>query len=393
MPGGSAATATESSARIDLIDIASGLPDLTAFPRGAWLRAEREVLTTATAHQLGYAPPEGTVELRRELSAWLARSRGVLASPEHIIVTGGVAGALSLVAQVLRDDGLPLAIEDPCAHGSRRLMQHWLGDLTPIGVDDDGIDVAGLAESPARAVVVTPAHQYPTGVVLSPERRRELVSWARDGGNLVIEDDYDAEYRYDRRPVRAVQPLAPDVVAYASSLSKTLAPALRLGWLIPPEHLRPRLVELRWATDLGSPALPQLALAHLLRSGALERHLRSMRVRHRARRDTAIAALAEHLPGVRVVGIAAGLHLVVEFPDDVDDERIAADAEAEGVLVQPLSRHFAGVGRSGLVISYAGNPLCACSTPSRSLAASRPRDPRRNRERQVITQCGRCLRR
>ena len=195
---------------------------------------------------------------------------------------------------------------------------HENGEVRRRAGRDDGIDVGKLASSPARAVLVTPAHQYPTGVVLSPERRRELVSWARDGGNLVIEDDYDAEYRYDRRPVRAVQPLAPEVVAYASSLSKTLAPALRLGWLIPPEHLRPRLVELRWATDLGSPALPQLALAHLLRSGALERHLRSMRVRHRARRDAAVAALAEHLPGVRVVGIAAGLHLVVEFPGDVD---------------------------------------------------------------------------
>jgi len=178
-----------------VIDLASGLPDLTAFPRGAWLRAEREVLATATAQQLGYAPPEGTVELRRELSAWLARSRGVVAPPEHIIVTGGVAGAFSLVAQVLRDDGFPLAIEDPRAEGSRRLILHWLGELTPIGVDGEGIDVERLAESPAHAVLVTPAHQYPTGVVLSPERRRQLVSWARDDGNLVIEDDYDAEYR------------------------------------------------------------------------------------------------------------------------------------------------------------------------------------------------------
>ncbi|KRE21532.1 PLP-dependent aminotransferase family protein [Agromyces sp. Soil535] len=356
VPGASHDAVPSSLPHADVIDVATGLPDLAAFPRGAWLRAEREVLATATARQLGYAPPEGTVELRHELSGWLARSRGVVAQPDRIIVTGGVTGALSLVAQLLRDDrSVPIAVEDPCAEGSRRILRHWLGEVTPVAVDRDGIEVRRLSASGARAVLVTPAHQYPTGVVLSPERRREIVAWARDGGNLVIEDDYDAEYRYDRRPVRAVQPLAPDAVAYASSLSKTLAPALRLGWLVAPEHLHPRLVELRWAIDLGSPALPQLTLAHLLRSGALERHLRSMRVRHRARRDAALVALREHLPGCSVVGIAAGLHLVIELADGVDDERIAADARAEGVLVQPLGRHFAGVGRPGLVISYAGN--------------------------------------
>lgn len=340
----------------DVIDLATGLPDLAAFPRAAWLRAEKAVLATATSHQLGYGPPEGTEELRRELSAWLSRSRGAVAPPDRIIVTAGVTGAVSLLAQVLRADGhTAVAVEDPSAEGNRRILDYWMPRLSPVPVDDDGIDTRALAASDARAVLVTPAHQYPTGVVLSPERRRELVAWSRDADHLIIEDDYDAEYRYDRRPVRAVQPLAPESVAYTSSLSKTLAPALRLGWLVPPAHLHRRLVELRWATDLGSPALPQLTLAHLLRDGTLERHLRTMRARHRARRDAAITTFRERLPELRIGGIAAGLHLLVRLPDHLDDEQVAADARSEGVFVQPLSRHYAGSGAPGLIVNYAAH--------------------------------------
>jgi GntR family transcriptional regulator/MocR family aminotransferase len=224
---------------------------------------------------------------------------------------------------------------------------------------------------------VTPAHQYPTGVVLSPERRRELVAWTRDGENLIIEDDYDAEYRYDRRPVRAVQPLATEAVAYTSSLSKTLAPALRLGWLVPPAHLHRRLVELRWATDLGSPALPQLTLAHLLRNGTLERHLRTMRARHRNRRDAALGAIREWMPGLHIGGIAAGLHLVVRLPDALDDEQVAADARHEGIIVQPLSRHYAGTGSPGLIINYAGHHPARLHAAIHALArVVRQSDPR-----------------
>jgi GntR family transcriptional regulator / MocR family aminotransferase len=343
-------------ARRDVIDLASGLPDLTAFPRTAWLRAEKEVLATATSRQLGYGQPEGADELRRELSAWLTRSRGVIAPPDRIIVTAGVTGAVSLLAQTLRADGhTTVAVEDPGAEGNRRILSYWMPHLSAVPVDDDGIDTGALAATDARAVLVTPAHQYPTGVVLSPERRRELVGWTQDGENLIIEDDYDAEYRYDRRPVRAVQPLATEAVAYTSSLSKTLAPALRLGWLVPPAYLHRRLVDLRWATDLGSPALPQLTLAHLLRNGTLERHLRTMRARHRSRRDAAIGAIREWMPDVRIGGIAAGLHLVVRLPDSVDDEQIAADARREGIIVQPLSRHYAGTGSPGLIINHAGH--------------------------------------
>jgi GntR family transcriptional regulator/MocR family aminotransferase len=362
----------------DVIDLAAGLPDLSAFPRAAWLRAEKEVLAAATSRQLGYGLPEGAEELRRELSSWLMRSRGVVARPDGIIVTAGVTGAVSLLAQVLRADGhATVAVEDPSAEGNRRILSYWMPLLTPVPVDEDGIDTRTLAESDARVVVVTPAHQYPTGVVLSPERRRELVAWTRDGENLIIEDDYDAEYRYDRRPVRGVQPLAPEAVAYTASLSKTLAPALRLGWLVPPAHLHRRLVELRWATDLGAPALPQLTLAYLLRNGTLERHLRIMRTRHRSRRDAAIGALREWMPDVRIGGIAAGLHLVVRLSDAVDDEQVAADARNEGIIVQPLSRHYAGSGAPGLIINYAGHHPARLQVAIQALARVVLRSSRR----------------
>ncbi len=354
--GASAPERAAAAESATVIDLGTGLPDLTAFPRAAWLRAEKDVLATATPSQLGYAPAEGTAELRGELSHWLARSRGVRADPERIIVTAGVTGALSLLAQTLRNDGHDtVAVEDPGAEGNRRILDYWLPRTTSIAVDSDGMDVRSVGASDARAALVTPAHQYPTGVVLSPLRRRELVAWAADRDHLIIEDDYDAEYRYDRRPVRALQPLAPDAVAYTASLSKTLAPALRLGWLVPPAHLHDRLVTLRWATDLGSPALPQLALAHLLRSGALERHLRTMRTRHRERRDSAVAAIATQLPDVRVSGIAAGLHLVILLPDRLDDEQIATDAREAGVIVQPLSRYRTAPGAPGLIINYAAH--------------------------------------
>ncbi|MGO1974544.1 MAG: PLP-dependent aminotransferase family protein [Propionibacteriaceae bacterium] len=341
----------------ELFDISSGMPDLSAFPRAAWLRAERRVLTTATSRELGYADPQGVRALREALTAWLARSRGVAVDPDRIIVTAGVTGALSLLAQVLRQRGIgACAVEDPGAEGNRRILDHWMDSLTPVPVDADGLDVATLSRTRSRAVLVTPAHQFPTGVVLSPERRRALVAWAEAVDGLVIEDDYDAEYRYDRSPVHAVQAMAPERVAHVSSLSKVLAPALRIGWMIAPTQWHADLARQRWATDLGSPALPQLALADLIDSGVLEKHLRSLRGRHRQRRDAAVEAIRRHLPGCTVEGVAAGLHLVVRLPDHLDDAELSARAAVEGIAVHALSRHRFVPGPPGLVIGYGPHP-------------------------------------
>jgi GntR family transcriptional regulator/MocR family aminotransferase len=213
-----------------------------------------------------------------------------------------------------------------------------------------------LVRSGLRAVLLTPAHQFPTGVVLAPRRRRDLLDWAARTDALVIEDDYDAEYRYDRAPVPALQASAPGQVAYAGSTSKTLAPGLRLGWLIPPGWMQAGLIEAKHASDLGSPALPQLVLAHLIASGELEQHIRGVRKRQRSRRDALLRALGEHLPQARVQGIAAGLHLLITFPElALDDTDLAERILQAGVLVHPLSWHRQRPGPPGLVLGYAAH--------------------------------------
>lgn len=339
------------------LDISSGMPDLNAFPRTAWMRAERRVLATATGPELGYTDPQGAPALRDALAGWLARSRGVAVEPSQIIVTAGVTGGLSLLAQVLRERGITAcAVEDPSAEGTRHVLDYWLDTIVPVRVDEQGLDVAELARTGARAVLVTPAHQFPTGVVLSPARRRELVTWADEVNGLVIEDDYDAEYRYDRAPVRAMQAMAPHRVIHISSLSKVLAPALRIGWMTSPTALHADLVRRRWATDLGSPTLAQLALAELIKTGTLERHLRSLRTHHRRRRDAALEALGNYMPGCIVEGIAAGLHLVLRLPDHIDDTELATRAKEAGIAVDTLSQHRSAPGPPGLIIGYGPHP-------------------------------------
>lgn len=338
------------------IDLSPGVPDLSAFPRAAWLRAERSVLAGATAADLGYSDPRGSELLRHQLAGWLGRTRGLRTSPEDIIIVAGVAQGLALLAQGLRSRGQNrIAVEDPGSRGARDEVAHWGLEPVPIAVDEHGMRVADLVGSGLPAAMVTPAHQFPTGVVLSADRRRELVNWAEAGG-LVIEDDYDAEFRYDRRPVPALQASAPGLIAYAGSTSKTLAPGMRLGWLIPPRRLHTDLVAAKHASDLGSPAIPQLVLAQLIATGELERHIRLVRNRQRKRRDALLAALRTHLPAARVQGVPAGLHLLITFPDlfgKLDDVRLADEVKQSGVLVHPLSWHRERAGSPGLVLGYA----------------------------------------
>lgn len=343
---------------IDL-DLSPGVPDLTAFPRAAWLRAERAVLDAAAPGDLGYGDPRGSATLRTELARWLARTRGVNTDPDGILVVAGVAQSLALLAKVLPGHGYAgFAMEDPGSRGAREQLAHW--GIQPVGVpvDDEGIQVDALTRTGLGVAVVTPAHQFPTGVVLSPSRRRALLEWARED-RLVVEDDYDAEHRYDRAPVRALHPAAPESVIHTGSTSKSLAPGLRLGWLIPPTRLFEDLVDARHATDLGSPAIPQLVLAHLLATGAYDRHLRLVSVRHRARRDAMLEALHEYLPAARIEGVAAGLHLLIalpDLPDDTDDTELAARCRSTGVAVHPLSWHRQAPGPPGLVLGYAAHP-------------------------------------
>jgi len=349
------------------IDLSPGVPDLSGFPRAAWLRAERLVLEQASVADLGYGDPRGSQALRTELAGWLARTRGLRAGPGDIIVVTGVAQALALLARVLRARGQgEIAVEDPGSRGARDDLAYWGLRPVPVPVDEHGLRVGELARGQARAVLLTPAHQFPTGVVLAPQRRRDLLDWAATADGLVVEDDYDAEYRYDRAPVPALHASAPGLVAYAGSTSKTLAPGMRLGWLVPPAPLHADLVEAKYASDLGSPALPQLVLARLIAGGELEQHIRLVRKRQRSRRDALLRALREDLPQARVQGVAAGLHLLVTLPGLAgQDSELAEAIMRAGVLVQPLSWHRIRPGPPGFVLGYAAH------TPDRLREAAR----------------------
>jgi GntR family transcriptional regulator / MocR family aminotransferase len=335
-------------------ELRPGVPSLSGFPRALWGRAVRHALVSVPDSALGYGDPCGYPPLREELADYLTRVRGARVRAEAVIVTGGVAQALSLISRVLRERGeRQVAVEDPGSPGAWELLRSFGLAPVPVPVDDDGLDVARLVATGARAVVVTPAHQYPLGVVLAPARRRALVEWARERGGLVVEDDYDAEFRYDRAPVGCVQGLGPDVTLLTGSVSKALAPALRLGWLVAPDALRGPLAAAKRTADLGTPVLDQAALAHLLATGDYDRHLRQARRRYRHRRDALVAALRARLPRLPVRGVEAGLHLVVELPAEVGEERLLKSLADRGVVLHGLSATRIRPGVPGLVLAFA----------------------------------------
>jgi GntR family transcriptional regulator/MocR family aminotransferase len=351
------------------LDLSPGLPDLSAFPRAAWLRAERTALRSMSTADLGYGDPRGSSGLRRELAGWLGRTRGLRADADDILVVNGVAQSLALLAQLLRAQGVStIGVEDPGSRGAREELAYWGLTPEPVPVDADGMRIDALR---SESVLLTPAHQFPTGVVLAPQRRRELLAWAYEGERLIIEDDYDAEHRYGRAPVPALQASAPDRVAHTGSTSKTLAPGLRLGWLVGPRRFQGALIEAKQAADLGSPALPQLVLAQLIAGGDLERHVRTVRTRQRARRDALLAALARALPAAGIEGIAAGLHVLVTVPwlEPGADLALAERIAEAGVLIHPLSWHRVRPGPPGFVVGYAAQPPDRLAEAVRRIAA------------------------
>ncbi|WP_327435819.1 PLP-dependent aminotransferase family protein [Streptomyces sp. NBC_01201] len=336
-----------------------GSPDLSSFPRAEWLKASRRALAAAPDAAFGYDDPRGRVELRTVLADYLARARGVYADPEHIVICSGFVHGLTLMGKVLRRHGVRGAAVE-----SYGLDIHWnilaeAGLRTPgIPVDALGARTGALRETPGvGAVLLTPAHQFPTGVPLHPDRRAEAVDWARSSGGLILEDDYDGEFRYDRQPVGALQGLDPERVVYLGTASKSLAPGLRLAWMVLPGGLVEEVCEAKGGFDWMSGALDQLTLAELIASGAYDRHVRAMRLRYRRRRDQLVEALAERAPDFRVSGIAAGLHAVLELPDGTEQTVVQA-ATWQGLALERLSRFRhpdTEPGRDGLVIGY-GTP-------------------------------------
>lgn len=337
------------------LDLRPGAPDLSAFPRTAWLAALRYALQRLPDADLGYSAPWGVLATREQLAAYLRRVRSAMASADDVIIVGGVTQGLTLSARALAALGYrELAVEDPSNAVQRGVLGRYGLAIRDVPVDADGIDVGALACSPARAVVVTPAHQYPTGVPLSPNRRVALLQWARDVDGFILEDDYDAEFRYDRQPVGCLQGLDPSRVALVGSVSKTLAPGLRLGWVVPPPRMAKQVAEGKRDDDFGTNVVEQHAFAGLLDTGAYDRHLRGMRRRYRRRRDALVRELERSLPGCRVMGLSAGLHLLLELPVQADEDVVVSEARRTGLGVLGVRAMCGGVQRPpALVIGYA----------------------------------------
>jgi GntR family transcriptional regulator/MocR family aminotransferase len=338
------------------IDFGYGRPDVSQFPRASWLRSVRRVLADAPNDRLVYLDDRGAPELREALADYLNRVRGTCADAERVVICNGFAQAVVLVAQALRARGQTrIAVEDPSQEDDFRRVAAMLGlTIIPIPVDAAGIRVDALARADADIVVVTPAHQFPTGAVLSPERRAALICWATDNDRCILEDDYDAEYRYDREPIGALQGLAPEHVIYAGSASKTLAPGLRLGWMIAPERLVDELALIKQSVDRGSPSIDQLAFADFLARGEFDHHLRRMRPVYRARRDVLLEAIRTHLPGFEPDGASAGLHVIAWLPWDLEEGPLVERAAAEGVALTGLARYHddPATARQGLLFGY-----------------------------------------
>ncbi|MGW7281885.1 MocR-like pyridoxine biosynthesis transcription factor PdxR [Streptomyces sp. NPDC054844] len=330
----------------DRVDFVPGTPDLSLFPRSAWAAAQRGVLTELPNESLGYPDPRGLPRLRTALAELLARRRGVVADPERITVVSGVAQATALLASVLHARGVrATGVEDPGSPQHDALYAAAGVDTVPLPLDDEGLAVGPLHASGVRAVVTTPAHQFPTGIAYSARRRGELLEWARSVDGLLLEDDYDGDFRYDRAPVGALQGLDPERVAYTGSVSKSLAPGLRLGWLLVPEWLADDVVERKRTTDLGHPALDQALFARFVERGDYDRQLRVCQRAYRERRDALVAALEEYFPGSRVSGIAAGLHAIATLPERYGPEaRFLARVAEAGVAVRSLADYEHGAG-------------------------------------------------
>lgn len=339
-------------------DFTATTPDVGLFPRRAWTRAMQRAAAGIADASLDYGDYHGRAELRSALTSYLGRVRGARADPSRIVITQGFTQALDLLCHVLAGKGrTTIAMESPSHPGLWATVRQSGLTLTGCLIDEHGLRVDELAGLGADAVVAAPAHQFPTGAVMAAQRRLSLIRWAQDFDGVVIEDDYDAEFRYDRTPVGAIQGLDPGRVAHVGTVSKTLAPGVRLGWVTAPAGLIDDLVARKSAADSGSPAIDQLALADLISSGEYERHIAAARRAYRRRRDLLVRELAASLPALPVCGAAAGMQLFLELGSDIDDVVVAEAAAAHGINISPLTPlHLAPSRQRGLLAGFGRLP-------------------------------------
>jgi GntR family transcriptional regulator / MocR family aminotransferase len=351
-------------------DLRPGVPDLSSFPRTAWLAASRRALNASPYDVLGYGDARGLPQLRAALAEYLARARGVTAVPERIVVCAGFAQGLELLCEVLCRRGAKTLVTEAYGHPLHWQIAGANGLRTrALPVDSGGAAIERLDQE--DAVLLTPAHQFPLGVPLAPLRRRRVVQWAAHTGGLIIEDDYDGEFRYDRQPVGAMQALAPEHIVYAGTVSKSLAPGLRLGWLVLPADLIDEVVAVKESTGRLSSSLDQLTLAEFIASGGYDRQVRRARLAYRRRRDQLVASLRRDPPQAQITGIAAGLHALVQLPDGEREDEVVARAATHGLAVIALTTYSAGRDRHtpALVVGYATPPDHAFTTAIARLRA------------------------
>jgi GntR family transcriptional regulator/MocR family aminotransferase len=369
LPASEAPPVPVSEPRAPRYDLRPGSPDSAAFPRTAWLSAARRALGAAPADALGYSDPRGLPQLRQALAGYLGRARGVHASAERIVICAGFTQALGLLCRVLRAQGATtVAVEAYGIQDHRRIVADSGLRVRYLPVDESGAELSTLRAS--DAVVLTAAHQFPLGVALAPTRRAEAVRWASRTGGVVIEDDYDGEFRYDRQPVGAMQALGPDHVIYAGTTSKSLAPGLRLGWLVLPRSLIEPVTQAQALAVRNLSAIDQLTLAELIASGGYDRHIRRSRLAYRRRRDQLLTAVGRRIPHAQITGIAAGLHALLGLPERSSEADIIARAAHHGLALRGLSS-FASVEppTTALVIGYGTPPDHAYTTALARLTA------------------------
>ncbi len=338
-------------------DLRPGVPDLSTFPRTAWVAALRRALATAPLDVMGYTDPRGLPQLRSALSDYLSRARGVAIASERIVICSGFAEGLALVGEALQRLGATSLAIEAYGHALHRVIAEAAGlSVQTVRVDASGAAIDEIGS--AGALLLTPAHQFPLGVPLHPERRRRAIEWAVDSNAVIIEDDYDGEFRYDRQAVGAMQALAPDHIVYAGTASKTLAPGLRLAWLVLPAGLVDDVIAAKTAVHRLSSSLDQLAFAEFISSGAYDRHVRRARLVYRRRRDRLLTVLHRHAPEFRITGIAAGLHAVIQLPFGESEGDLVARAVSRGLAVQGLSSFRLGAQECApaLVVGYARPP-------------------------------------
>ena len=334
---------------------ATGLPDPAYFPQREWLRAYGSVFSGSSSQPLGCPDPRGRIELRTTLAGYLSRVRGLRTSSSQLLICNGVSQVLAVVARALLTRGSSrIGVEDPCFAPHRRLLASCGMQPVPIPVDRQGLVVEKLRQAGVDAVLVGPAHSYPSGAVLSGRRRRELVAWASEHDALIIEDDSDAEFRFERTPVGALQSLAPENVVYAGSVSKVLDPALQIGWVSSPQRLVPDLLGAKVIADDATATFGQLALARFVEEGGFARHIRRVRPRYRARRDRLLGELRAQAPELRPQGSEVGLHLFVPLPADVREADVIAAAKQDGLHVEGAAHHWADpdAGVPAVLIGY-----------------------------------------